>query len=82
MIEDSRQWLSYVLLEAELIGLGSVRGVLSGQHYERAMHCHKILLESLERILLDRFLEQEDEDVSFAIEGTRDKINTLIYSQT
>ena len=27
------------------------------------MHCHKILLESLERILLDKFLEQESEDV-------------------
>ena len=44
------------------------------------MHCHKILLKSLERILLDKFLEQENEDVIFARlpEGTRDKINTLI----
>ena len=73
-----------VLLEAGLIGSGSVHGVLSGKHYERAMHCHKILLESLERILLDKFLEQENEDAIFASlpEGTRDKINTLIYSQT
>ena len=48
------------------------------------MHCNKILLESLERILLDKFLEQENEDAIFASlpEGTRDKINTLIYSQT
>ena len=30
------------------------------------MHCHKTLLESLERILLDTFLEQENEDVIFA----------------
>ena len=72
------------LLEAGLIGPGSVHGVLSGKHYERAMHCHKILLESLERILMDKFLEQENEDVIFASlpEGTRDKINTFIYSQT
>ena len=76
--------LSDALLEAGLIGSGSVNGVLSGKHYERAMYCHKILLESLERILLDKFLEQEDEDVIFATlpEGTRDKVNTLIYSQT
>ena len=76
--------LSDVLLEAGLIGTGSVHGVLSGKHYEMAMHCHKILLESLERILLDKFVEQENEDVIFASlpEGTRDKINTLIYSQT
>ena len=74
--------LSDVLLEAGLIGSGSVHGVLSGKHYERAMHCHKILQESLERILLDKFLEQENEDVIFASlpEGTRD--NTLIYFQT
>ena len=73
--------LSDVLLEAGLIGSGSVHGVLSGKHYERAMHCHKIVLESLERILLDKFLEQENEDESFASlpEGTRDKINTLIF---
>ena len=76
--------LSDVLLEAGLIGSGSVHGVLSGKHYERAMHFHKILLESLERILLDKFLEQENKNAIFASlpEGTRDKINTLIYSQT
>ena len=75
--------LSDVLLEIGLTGSGSVHGVLRGKHYERVMHCHKILLESLERVLLDRFLEKE-EDVTFASlpEGTRDKINTLIYSQT
>ena len=75
---------SDVLLEAGLIGSGSVHWVLNEKHYERAMHCHKILLESLERILMDKYLEQENEDVIFASlpEGTRDKINTLIYSQT
>ena len=47
------------------------------------MHCHKILLESLERILLDRFLEQENEDVIFSSlpEGTRNKISIFIYSK-
>ena len=76
--------LSDVLLEAGRIGSGSVHGLLSGKHYERAMHCQKILLESLERILLDKFLEQENEDAILASlpEGTRDNINTLIYSQT
>ena len=53
------------------------------KHYERAMYCHKTLLESLERILLDTFLEHVKEDLIFDClpEGTRDKINTLIYSQ-
>ena len=39
--------LSYILLEAGLIGSGSVTGVMTGKHYSRAMHCHKILLETL-----------------------------------
>lgn len=76
--------LADVLLEAGLIGSGSVNGVLNGKHYERAMHCHKILLESLERMLLDQFLEQGNEDAIFESlpEETRDKINNLILSQS
>ena len=38
--------LSDILLEAGLIGSGSVTGVMTGKHYSRAMHCHKILLET------------------------------------
>ena len=76
--------LSDVLLEEELIGSCSGHKVLSLKHCERAMHCRRMLLESLERILLDKFLEQENEDVIFASrsEGTRSKISILIYSQT
>jgi hypothetical protein len=45
--------LSDILLEAGLIGSGSVTGVITGKHYSRAMHCHKILLEALERLLFE-----------------------------
>jgi hypothetical protein len=38
--------LSDILLEACLIGSGSVTGVMTGKHYCRAMHCQKILLEA------------------------------------
>jgi hypothetical protein len=47
--------LSDILLEAGLIGSGSVTGVMTGKHYSRAMHCHKILLEALERLLFEEF---------------------------
>jgi hypothetical protein len=43
--------LSDILLEAGLIESGSV----TGKHYSRAMHCHKILLEALERLLFEEF---------------------------
>ena len=59
--------LSDVFLEAGLIGSGSIHGVLSGKHYDRALNCHKTMLESLERLLLEQYLlknsqtEQETE---------------------
>ena len=48
--------LSDVLLEAGLVGSGTVYGVFSGKNYSRAMVCHKTVLESLERLLMKRFL--------------------------
>lgn len=48
--------LEDVLLEAGLISGGSLSGVLSGKHYSRALHCHKVLLEALERLLIDEYL--------------------------
>ena len=47
--------LSDILLEAGLIGSGSVTGVMAGKHYSRTMHCHKILLEALERLFFEEF---------------------------
>ena len=40
-----------ILIEAGLIGNFSLKGVISGKQYERCLHCHKIVLESLERML-------------------------------
>ena len=54
--------LSDILLEAGLISSGSLQGVLSGKHYDRAMHCHKILVECLERLLLSQYLVSIGED--------------------
>ena len=48
--------LSDILLEAGLITSGSVDGVIKGKHYDRAMHCHKVLLEALEQLLFEKFL--------------------------
>ena len=53
--------LSDILTEAGLISSGSINGVLSGKHYSRAMHCHRILLEALERKLFDRFVARKGE---------------------
>ena len=48
--------LEDVLLEACLISCGSIKGVMSGKNYGISGHCHKILLECLERLLFEQFL--------------------------
>jgi len=57
--------LSDILLEAGLISSGSLQGVLSGKHYDRALHCHKIILECLERLLLSQYLTSTGEEEVF-----------------
>ena len=47
--------LTDVLLEAGLVSSRTVFGLLSGKNYSHAMVCHKIVLESLERLLFKSF---------------------------
>ena len=48
--------LGDILIEAGLISSGSLHGVLMGKQYNRAIRCHKTMLEALERLLLMEFL--------------------------
>ena len=58
--------LSDILLETGLIASGSLQGVISGKHYDRAMHCHKTMLECLERLLLEQYMAHQDEQELFS----------------
>ena len=51
-----------VLIEAGLIICGSLKGVTSGENYGRFIHCHKIVLEALERLLFEKFISSRNED--------------------
>jgi len=57
--------LADILLEAGLIASSSLSGVKSGTNYSRSTHCHKALVEDLERILFDQFLNMRGEAVPF-----------------
>ena len=46
-----------MLLEAGVILVGSMNSVMSGKNYSCAINCHKVVAESLESLLLDRYLE-------------------------
>ena len=54
--------LEDILLEAGLMSCGSIKGVMSGKSYGRSVHCHKILLECIERLLFEQFMLSRNED--------------------
>ena len=64
--------LAEVFLEAGMIGSGCLAGVMSGKHYDRALHCHTVLLECLERLLIDQFIKDQ----------CADDFNSLIPKET
>ena len=54
--------LADILIEAGLVRSGSMNAVLSGKQYNRAIACHKTLVEALERLLLQAFMKTTHED--------------------
>ena len=43
------------MIESEIVAPGSVKGVLSGKHYNRCIRAHKIIYEAMERLRLQAF---------------------------
>ena len=39
--------LESILVESGVVGPSAVHGVMSGKHYNRALRCHKIVMEAL-----------------------------------
>ncbi|KAI4828903.1 hypothetical protein KUCAC02_022974 [Chaenocephalus aceratus] len=48
-----------ILFEAQLVTSGSLKGVLSGKAYAKSLFCLKTVCESMERLLMERFIEEE-----------------------
>ena len=47
--------LSEIVIEAGVCASGSLDKVMSGKHFNRALRVHKVMLEALERLLLEKF---------------------------
>ena len=43
------------MIESEIVTPGSVKGVLSGKHYNRSIRAYKMVYEALERLRLQAF---------------------------
>ena len=44
-----------IIVEAGICASGSLEGVLSGKHFNRAMQVHGVLMEAFERLLFESF---------------------------
>ena len=73
-------WLEDVLLESGLISRGSLAGAMQGKHYGRALHCHTVVLEALEELLLEKLHQDPNEILSSLSPCAQKKINTLLQS--
>lgn len=51
-----------ILTESGIVTMGSLKGVLSGKHYNRSVWCHKVVHEAMERIRFEAFLETLNDD--------------------
>ena len=49
--------LQDILIEANIVAPGSMNGVLTGHHYNRSMHAHKLMYEALMRLRWRAFKE-------------------------
>uniref|UniRef100_UPI00358FFE05 uncharacterized protein n=3 Tax=Myxine glutinosa TaxID=7769 RepID=UPI00358FFE05 len=49
-----------ILFEAQLVTSGSLKGVLSGKAYAKSLFCLKTVCEAMERLLMERFTEEEN----------------------
>ena len=74
--------LSDILLEAGLISPGSLSGVPSGKSYARAIHCHKVMVESLERLLLEQFTEKTEVCFVDIPQASKYLLNGLVKSSS
>ena len=72
--------LSGVLLEAGLISPWSLSGVLCDKSYARAIHCNKVMVESLERLLLEQFTEKTEVCFVDIPQASKDLLNGLVKS--
>jgi hypothetical protein len=43
------------MIESEIVAPGSLKGVLSGKHYNRCVRAHKMIFEAMERLRFEAF---------------------------
>ena len=60
--------LQDVLIESEVVAIGSMNGVISGKHYNRAVRSNKLMSDALHRMMLQAFLHSLTEEAANKVE--------------
>jgi hypothetical protein len=73
-----------ILIESGIVSEGSIKGVLTGKHYNRSVFCHKIMHEAFQRLRFETFLDSldvtEQEKIRTFVEAMGDAFPTQQYN--
>ena len=72
--------LSDILVEADIIGQGSINSVLSGKHYNRAIRAHKIMFEAMQRLKFRAFRKTLSPQENAATDNLFNKLTDVFPS--
>ena len=71
------------MIESGIVSEGSIKGVLTGKHYNRSVFCHKIMHEAFQRLRFDTFMDSldvnEQEKIRTFVESMGDGFPTQQY---
>lgn len=70
-------------IESGVVSEGSVKGVLEGKMYNRAVRVHKLVYEALMRLIWEQFMSQldEDEHVYLRVQNTLSQLTNKDLNQ-
>jgi hypothetical protein len=58
-----------LLVEADLVAVGSLKGVMTGKHYNRSLRAHKVIYEAMMRMLFNSYLQSLPQESQIEIKG-------------
>ena len=56
-----------IAIESNLVAEGSINGMISGNHYNKSLICHKTLSEAMHRLRIQEYLDHLHPDKNLAL---------------
>ena len=68
-------FLQDILIEADIVGPSSIKGVMSGKHYNRSIYVHKVMFEALQRLRFNVFFNQLEDNQKDSIRSYAESLH-------